>query len=453
MELLVDKFKILILLALFTLVSWAYNYIPNSENFPAFASLYTLHFAFYALLLRYQGRSSIGLAFLVGVALINRILLLGSAPILENDYFRYLWDGRVLASGTNPYLYSPNATELDSLTVWYRALIGWPEIRTIYPPLAELFFGALHVVAPDSLMALKIGLMLVEVSAGLLLLWFIKDGANRKLIAILYFFNPLLLKEVSNSAHLDALPMLLSLAAVLCFMTYQNFKWLSWILLALAVGAKSYPVILVPLFIKLDPKWRKNLTLFGLTVIALYLPFVGAWEKLFSGASAFGTYWIFNAGLFKVITILLNSLIEGIAVDWATSEQGNFILVNDYPAKVVVGLMLVSFILYKARKINSPQELPRASLSLLGALLLLSPVVNAWYVLWLLPFACLEMSVPWLTFTYLVVAAYSWFWSESFAPGVRAVEYGVLFLLTLGEWRRSDDHQELRKVNVGVSNV
>ena len=42
---------------------------------------------------------------LVGLAL--RLVLLGSAPILEIDYYRYLWDGGVLAASLNPFAVAP----------------------------------------------------------------------------------------------------------------------------------------------------------------------------------------------------------------------------------------------------------------------------------------------------------------------------------------------------------
>ncbi len=442
MDELIDRIKVPITLTLFSLVSLLYRYIPSPDDFLTFVPLFTLHFVLYVALAYYGGRTKISVAVLIGVAIFNRFLLIDTVPILENDYFRYLWDGRVLANGINPYLYPPNSAVLDSLTVWYRDSIGWPEIRTIYPPLAELFFGGLHLLAPDSLIALKAGLILLELLAGLLLVLSIKDKSNRRLVTILYFFNPLLLKEISNSAHLDALPMFFSLAAVLCFMTFTNKRGIAWVILALSVAAKSYAILLVPLFIKLDDKRWRHLGFFGATLAALYLPFLGAGEKIFSGAGAFGTYWIFNAGIFKLLTNFINYLIEGLYQTWSLSEQGQFILANDYPAKVVVALILIWHIFLTTKRLSVVAELPRACLSILGALLLLSPVVNAWYVLWLLPFACIERSVPWLSFTFLVVAAYAWFWSEKYAPAIRMAEYLCLYLLLVWGWRkrRSWDH-------------
>jgi len=44
---------------------------------------------------------------LILCGLVLRLSFFGSQPIYENDYKRYLWDGAVTATGSNPYEYSP----------------------------------------------------------------------------------------------------------------------------------------------------------------------------------------------------------------------------------------------------------------------------------------------------------------------------------------------------------
>jgi len=45
------------------------------------------------------------------VALVTRAILIPSFPIQESDLYRYLWDGRVVAAGMDPYRFSPE--EID----------------------------------------------------------------------------------------------------------------------------------------------------------------------------------------------------------------------------------------------------------------------------------------------------------------------------------------------------
>ena len=52
---------------------------------------------------------------LVGAAM--RLVMMCSTPILEDDFYRYLWDGAVLAHGFNPYAYAPGAVASGSASV------------------------------------------------------------------------------------------------------------------------------------------------------------------------------------------------------------------------------------------------------------------------------------------------------------------------------------------------
>ncbi len=422
-----------VILGLFSVISYGYAYLPDNEQYIAFLSVYSIHFLLYGILVLSHKANQVSILSLIIVAVLNRMLLWDTSPIFENDYFRYLWDGRVLANGINPYLHGPNSMALDHLTVWYRELIGWPGIKTIYPPLAEFYFATLHYIAGDSLLVLKLSLTILEVSTGLILLTFASNYSERKLLTILYFFNPLILKEIANSAHFDALPVFLSVSAVAVFIYKNNLKTFAWIILALATAAKSYPIVLVPLFLKLDCNWKKNISVYALVLSALYLPFLGAGTNMLSGIGTFSTDWLFNAGAFRVISMGTNIPIEILFSNWATSAQGAVFINSEYPGKIIAGLLLILYISMISKKLSSVAELPRAVLSVLGMLLILSPIVNAWYVLWLLPFACLEKSISYISFTFLVIASYSWFWSKEYAFLFRGAEYFIFFGLLAAE--------------------
>ncbi len=47
------------------------------------------------------------LAAMLLIGLLMRALLFDSYPVLEIDFYRYLWDGAVLANGFNPYALPP----------------------------------------------------------------------------------------------------------------------------------------------------------------------------------------------------------------------------------------------------------------------------------------------------------------------------------------------------------
>ena len=52
--------------------------------------------------------------FVIVCALAFRFSLAGLNPSLSDDLFRYMWDGRILSHGINPYSHIPS----DSDLVW-----------------------------------------------------------------------------------------------------------------------------------------------------------------------------------------------------------------------------------------------------------------------------------------------------------------------------------------------
>ncbi len=371
--------------------------------------------------------SKASFARLFAVAVLARLLVLPSTPVLENDYLRYLWDGRVLAHGVNPYRYAPNAPELDAVATSYRASIGWSAIPTIYPPLAQVVFAGLHLAWRDSLLALKLVFTAFDLATGVLIASALRRRSLPATAAAWYLLNPLVLKEIANSAHLDSIAVFFCAAAVLAMSesVSSRARLGAWALLGAAVAAKLYPVLLVPLFFKIDDRRWRGLGVLGAVLFLFFAPFAMIGKPLLGGLGAYALYWRFNPSAFAVMAGALGT-------PWA---------------KACAAVVLTGWIGMQCRALTSRDRLPAAALSSLGALLLLSPVVDAWYALWLLPFACLERSRAWLAFSALVGLAYLWFFDKQLAVTARVIEYGALFaLLALDKRRKASAASELRWV-------
>ena len=106
-----------------------------------------------------------------------------------------------------------------------------------------------------------------------------------------------------------------------------------------------------------------------------------------------------------------------------------------WPARATVVALFAAALAWITRRLRSREHLAEAALWALGAMLLLSPVVDAWYVLWILPLAVVTRSLPWLAFSYLVAFSYAWFQSQGLAPYFGGVEYALLFVLLVREVR------------------
>ncbi len=163
--------------------------------------------------------------FFVGMAM--RGLMMCSSPVLEYDYYRYLWDGAVLAHGMNPFRYAPaQVTDpTSSVPAKLRRLaqesgevlprVSHPELRTIYPPVAQVTFAAAHLIKPWSLAAWRCVLAFFDVATALLLLVILRSLGYPSCLVVIYWWNPLVIREIFNTGHMDAVVLPFALAALM----------------------------------------------------------------------------------------------------------------------------------------------------------------------------------------------------------------------------------------------
>src|SRR5690606_24069474 len=117
-----------------------------AENFPLFLYLsYPLWVIVWGIgAWRWRGRPLTGRAALLllfpfAAALAGAF----SPPILSDDLYRYIWEGKVILSGHNPFVEAPDSAALPSLAEKYPEVhrhVNHPEFAAIYPPVAQLLF-------------------------------------------------------------------------------------------------------------------------------------------------------------------------------------------------------------------------------------------------------------------------------------------------------------------------
>jgi hypothetical protein len=88
-----------------------------------------------------RGAPALSPAVVVALALLVRLPLVGTPPLLSDDLYRYLWEGTVLGAGGDPFATAPAAWPgLDDVL---RAHVNHPDVPSVYPPLALVWFRAL----------------------------------------------------------------------------------------------------------------------------------------------------------------------------------------------------------------------------------------------------------------------------------------------------------------------
>jgi hypothetical protein len=374
---------------------------------------------------------------LVGIAL--RVIMLPSTPILESDFNRYLWDGAVLAEGLNPYSNSPQEvidnlkegdTALTALAVESKGIVArfnYPELRTVYPPLAQGFFALSHWLGPWSLEVWRAVLIAAELATFALLVLLLGGLGRSPLWAALYWWHPLAVKEAINSAHMDALLLPFLLGALLLALRGRGL-WATGTL-ALAAGVKLWPILLLPLFLRPMLERPRRLAaalgLFTLLLLVLYSPVFAAGFDWSSGFVAYARHWQMNDALFMSLLWALEGLGTLFAWDGAVSRL---------VARAIMLAAIVGLALWLARK-PSPDAgaFVERCLLLTAAVFLLSPAQFPWYGLWFLPFLALRPRFSLLLLAALLPLYYLRFHFEA-RGAVSVFDQGIVWLEYIPVW-------------------
>ena len=184
------------------------------------------------------------LLFVLCLALLYRCIMLPAVPSLSDDIYRYIWEGRVVSEGLNPFALSPDAPALAHLRdAEIFPLVSRPHLTTIYPPLAQFIFAAASRLS-YSISSMKAAFTLFDLATmGLLLLTLAALRMNPLQVAV-YALNPLVIVEFSGSGHLDSAGIFFMMLALhLCIK--RKSLW-SAAALALSFLVKLFPVLLLP---------------------------------------------------------------------------------------------------------------------------------------------------------------------------------------------------------------
>lgn len=380
--------------------------------------------AWAALLVVFTRASAVALRTVWIWAVLFRCAAFFATPVLEDDWFRFLWDGRMFALTGNPYASVPRASFGDPGVPepFQRVLdqVNHPDVPTIYGPVCQVAFAASYAVAPGQLWPWKVLLL----GADLLALGMIQRLARGWKAALFYAWCPLLIFETSCNAHPESLAVALLLGAIVA-----RRPALAAVLCALAIGAKIFAVLLVPLILWSLP--RRAWLVFGATLALLYAPFwlQGSAADL-AGLRTMAAEWEFNSSVFALLRAAISE------------PAARFVCTTGF---IAIWLALAwRWMRGRAATPEAMRELLRCSSLIFGSFLLLSPVVNPWYLLWLLPgiavspspagvVALAAVSLSYLTGLNLARPALG-----NFAhPGwLRPLEYGAIALALVYEWRR-----------------
>ncbi len=334
-------------------------------------------------------------------AILLRLTLLPAPP--SDDVNRYLWEGKLVLSGENPYTAPASDPRWENRRDVHWDAMNHRDRPTAYPPGIQWIMAATAAMHP-SLFSYKILALLGDLATLLLLLVFLRENFAPLRWAGFYAFNPVVLIAFAGEGHFDSLMVATMLAAI---RAAHRGKSSAWLWLGAAIQIKLVCLILVPLF--LTRKSIRSAWLILPFLLIPTMPFLTAFPEWLSGIQTFASSGDFNAPLFTYIS-----------------------LTRLDPS--VVRILCACTFLISATVICIARwrgaDLLRSAILLLGALLVCSPIVHFWYLAWLLPLVAIRPSFAWTTAS-VTIAGYFLAWHTQVTEGWWGFRHGTAALIWL----------------------
>lgn len=388
--------------------------------------------AVYLAALKNARRTRLSTVLAVGLAC--RLLALASVPIQETDHYRYLWDGQQTLAGRNPYAKSPaEAAGLGLVPPEGRLVlerVNHPDVPTLYPPLAQTLFALGQVLTPWRDSGWRLLVFLAECATLAALISSLRLMRLPPQLVLAYAWCPLVIKEFSNSLHVDAFA---ALAVALAFRCAAGGTVVgAFLCLGLGALVKWYPLALAPILAAWA--WNGRRLRVGLgaglcagLILAAFAPFASA--RVFDGLGRFALDWRVNDGAFGLLSAAAGRLSPG-------SPAAAELLARGTAAGLFAAVVLA--LTWRLRRGGPPDGLARGFLAAAAFLFFLSPAANPWYYAWLavlLPFARGRSLAAFsgLAFLYYLDFHLRYRGQGPLFAWARAAEYGVFALLLLWE--------------------
>ncbi len=280
-------------------------FIPR-ENFLFTAGSFTLLFLGYIYFLT----RNISIKQGVWLGLFFRAIFLFSIPALSDDFYRFIWDAKLMLTGNSPYAFIPldalNQGILDDQALFEK--LNSQGYYSVYPPICQFISLIGASLSPKSIwgavVIMKCIFLAMEAGSIFLIRFLLtRIGLNEKQV-LWYALNPLVIVEFTGNLHFETAMVFFSLLSIA--MVVEKRSWLAGGLFTMAFCTKFLPALLYPLLVKRMEK--KQAIIFtgiaGLSVLLLFAPFyhkdllsnIGASLKLYSAIE--GDHLEFNSGIF-----------------------------------------------------------------------------------------------------------------------------------------------------------
>lgn len=432
-----NKISAFILLILIVGLTWNLGFnTPRSSFgllFSQYASLFILFYLFW--LNKWEFKFS----FFLVMAIVLRLILLNALPEFSNDFYRFIWDGELLANGKNPFAHKPDEI-INNFAIYgseYKRLLYLgmgtlsQEHYTCYPVLNQILFF-IPAYFSDTIIGNVIGLRIIIIFGDIGAIYFgykILQALKMPTHYIwLYALNPFVILEFTGNLHFEGVMIFFLLGGIYAILK-MNWIW-AGVFFALAIQVKLLPLMLLPFVLK-KLKWRFSIGFLAVVaLVSLLLSGLMLNETYFANMmTSVNEYFIrfqFNASIFYIIR----------EIGFATVGWDPIQIVGPFLSLLATILILLLAVL---KAFRNDLDIIKGMLFALMIYYLFATTVHPWYigtVLALSIFTRYKFGLIWSFLVMLSYAAYSDPLIVKENPVFLIAEYSLVIAVMIYEIRK-----------------
>ena len=438
---------------------WLFAYDLIRTEYSKLVILYCGVWLVFLLLLKYAKNN---IPFLTVVAFLSRAIFIFAIPNLSQDFYRFIWDGRMILEGLNPYLYTPESFMITNgpspVNQAQELYTGMGELNgshfTNYPPLNQLCFVLASLVSSQHILGAVITLKLIIIVADFGTFFFGKRLLEHLNLPVKHLFwyllNPFIIIELTGNLHFEGL-MIFFLVWSVYLLHVNKWKW-AGVVFALSVSVKLVPLLFLPLllfyFVSTSKSMKQALiksigfySIVGLTTLVLFAPF-------------FSLEFINNYT--QTIALWFNNFEFNASIYYLAREIGYWF--TGYNQIAIIGKILPLFVVlfvigltFFRRKLTT-EKLIVHMLFAFSIYLFLSTTVHPWYIATLLILSVFTRYKFPLVWSFVIILSYLAYNNLNSADkaenlAVIALEYTVVYAVCIWEIfliNRSSKHHKVQ---------
>ncbi|HET7179447.1 MAG TPA: hypothetical protein VFI14_06975 [Chryseosolibacter sp.] len=397
-----------------------------------------LFLCYFAVFCLYLGILKTGdYRFWIVASIVFRAVLLFSIPALSDDFYRFIWDGRLLAAGIHPFAHVPSfymsvEHSIPGLDAELFSKLNSKETFTVYPPVAQLISFLAVKFSDGSVPGTTIAMRIIIFCFELGTLWIFPRIIRRfnlpRNSVLIYALNPLVILELTGNLHHEGVMIFFLLAGILFLR--QNRYSMSAIAWGFSVCAKLIPLLFLPLLVRYIG-WKKSVIFWIVTAsccVILFAPLLNPdIIRLMTSIGYYFQRFEFNASLYYLVRAA-GYLVAGF----------NIIYIAGPLLGVIAAGTILNIAFAKLRSVPEVDITNDLFIRMMWCLLtwfLCTTILHPWYIITLLAISVLtpyRFTVVWTAMIFLTYQGYT---KEGFHENLFliALEYVVVIAYLLYE--------------------